>query len=59
MLLREAGPGRLVWGSDWPFAAFESRVDYAQTLADLQRWVPDAAARRRIGCETPLKLYFA
>ena len=59
VLLREAGPQRLLWGSDWPFAAFESSVDYAQTLADLARWVPDAAARRRIGCETPLKLYFA
>lgn len=59
LLLREAGPERLVWGSDWPFAAFEHSVDYAQTLADLTRWVPDAAARRRIGCETPLKLYFA
>lgn len=59
VLLREAGPERLLWGSDWPFAAFESSVDYAQTLADFERWVPDAQARRRIGCETPLKLYFA
>ncbi|MGB3067777.1 MAG: amidohydrolase family protein [Ottowia sp.] len=57
-LLRHAGPERLVWGSDWPFAAFESSMDYGQAIGSLARLVPDAAARRRIGCETPLQLYF-
>lgn len=57
-LLRCAGPERLMWGSDWPFAAFEATVDYAQTLADFTRWVPDAGTRRRIGSETPLAFYF-
>lgn len=58
VLLREAGPERLVWGSDWPFAAFESEIDYAQTLREFARLVPDAAARRRIGGDTPMNLFF-
>lgn len=58
-LLRHAGPERLLWGSDWPFAAFETTMDYGQAVASLHRLVPDPAARRRIGCETPLKLYFS
>ena len=58
-LLKVAGGDRLVWGSDWPFAAFESRVTYAQTVASLAEWVPDAAVRRKIAGETALRLYFA
>jgi predicted TIM-barrel fold metal-dependent hydrolase len=58
-LLRSAGPERLFWGSDWPFAAFESKVSYADTIADLAEWVPDPVARGRIGCETALKFYFS
>lgn len=58
-LLRHAGPERLLWGSDWPFAAFESSIDYRQTLDTLRQLVPDPATRRRITCETPLKLFFA
>jgi predicted TIM-barrel fold metal-dependent hydrolase len=57
-LLRVAGGERLVWGSDWPFAAHEDTVTYAGTIAALRDWVPDAAVRRRIGGETPLRLYF-
>ncbi len=57
-LLRVSGGERLMWGSDWPFAAFEDSVTYAQTIADLHDWVPDAATRRLIGAETPMRLYF-
>jgi predicted TIM-barrel fold metal-dependent hydrolase len=57
-LLRHAGPQRLLWGSDWPFTAFESTVSYAQTLDMLAAVVPDRAARLRIGGETPLNLFF-
>jgi predicted TIM-barrel fold metal-dependent hydrolase len=57
-LLCCAGPERLMWGSDWPFAAFESSVDYGQTLGAFADWIPDAAARRRIGGATPLAFYF-
>ncbi len=57
-LLEVAGPERLLWGSDAPFASFEGKVTYQQTLDDLAAWVPDPAQRRIIGAETPLKLYF-
>jgi predicted TIM-barrel fold metal-dependent hydrolase len=58
-LLEVAGPERLVWGSDAPFASFEGKVTYQQTLDDLKLWVPDPEQRRIIGSVTPLKLYFS
>ena len=58
-LVRVAGPDRLFWASDWPFAAYESTVTYADTLAAFKTWVPDARLRHRIGTETPLRFYFA
>lgn len=57
-LLRTAGPERLFWGSDWPFAAFEDQVTYADTVRDFFDWIPDPAARRKIGGETAFKFYF-
>ncbi|MEJ8572998.1 amidohydrolase family protein [Microbaculum marinum] len=57
-LLRVAGPERLMWGSDWPFADFEGRVTYGDVLADLKHLVPDLAVRRKITGETPLRFYF-
>ncbi|UHL64663.1 amidohydrolase family protein [Paralcaligenes sp. KSB-10] len=58
-LLKSAGPERLLWGSDWPFAAFENRVSYADTISAFTRWIPDKHARRKIAGETALKLYFS
>lgn len=58
-LLDVAGPERLVWGSDAPFASFEGTVTYQQTLDDFKLWVPDPAQRRIIGGDTALKLYFS
>ncbi len=57
-LLEVAGPERLLWGSDAPFASFEGKVTYQETLDDLVAWAPDKKARRIIGDETPMKLYF-
>jgi len=57
-LLRVSGGERLLWGSDWPFAAFEDSTTYGQTIADLHHWVPDAATRRLIAGDTPMRLYF-
>jgi predicted TIM-barrel fold metal-dependent hydrolase len=56
-LLREAGPERLVWGSDCPFVGHES-ITYADSLRWFEEWVPSAAARRRM-TDTALRLYFA
>jgi len=58
-LIRAGGGERLVWASDWPFAAFEDRVTYADARATLEDWVPDERTRQRIAGETPLRLYFA
>lgn len=58
-LLKTAGPERLFWGSDWPFAAYEDQVTYADTVRDFFDWIPDPAARRKIGGETAFKFYFA
>ncbi|MBX9702365.1 MAG: amidohydrolase family protein [Acetobacteraceae bacterium] len=57
-LVAVGGGDRLVWGSDWPFASFEDRVTYADTIGALEDWVPDAAMRRRITADTPMRLYF-
>lgn len=57
-LLRVSGGERLMWASDWPFAAFEDKVSYGQTISDLHDWVPDAATRRLITGDTPMRLYF-
>jgi predicted TIM-barrel fold metal-dependent hydrolase len=58
-LLKSAGPDRLFWGSDWPFASFESQMTYQNAIDDLVSWIPDPAVRRKIGGETALKFYFS
>ena len=57
-LLKEAGPERLMWGSDWPFAAFENSVTYESALNDYYRVVPDVQVRRAID-QTALTFYFS
>jgi predicted TIM-barrel fold metal-dependent hydrolase len=47
-----------LWGSDWPFAAFEESMRYEYAIESFKQWVPDANMRRIIGGETPLTLYF-
>jgi predicted TIM-barrel fold metal-dependent hydrolase len=56
-LLANAGPERLVWGSDCPFVGYERAVSFSETLADLLDWAPDAHTRRKMS-DTALKLYF-
>jgi len=51
------GVERLLWGSDWPNTQFESSVDYAQTIALLESWLPDAADRHTVLQETPAALF--
>lgn len=57
-LLQEAGPERLLWGSDAPFVGHESSLSYADTIASFAEWVPSARARRRM-TDTALQLYFS
>jgi predicted TIM-barrel fold metal-dependent hydrolase len=58
-LVKEAGPDRLVWASDCPFVGEEKNVNYQQTIDWLTACVPDPAIRRKIVCDTPLRLYFS
>ncbi len=37
-LLQEAGPERLLWGSDAPFVGHENSLTYADTLASFAAW---------------------
>ncbi|KQP49676.1 amidohydrolase [Pseudorhodoferax sp. Leaf274] len=56
-LLQAFGPGRLLWGSDWPHTQHRERVDYRRAHAALADWVPDAAMRQRILADTPAELF--
>ena len=56
-LLQAFGPGRLLWGSDWPHTQHRESIDYAATHAALADWVPDAGARQTILAETPAELF--
>ena len=57
-LLRNAGPERLVWGSDCPFVGHEAAIRYQDTLDELAIWAPDARTRRKLS-DTALRLYFS
>lgn len=57
-LLAEAGPARMLWGSDAPFVNHEATTEYAATLALYERLVPDAATRQAIDA-TALELFFS
>lgn len=56
-LVRQAGPERLLWGSDAPFVGYEGRMTYARALEQFARWVPDPAHRAAMS-RTALRLYF-
>jgi predicted TIM-barrel fold metal-dependent hydrolase len=49
----------LLWGGDWPLAAFEDSMRYEYAIASFRQWVPDANMRRIISGETAFRLYFA
>jgi predicted TIM-barrel fold metal-dependent hydrolase len=57
-LIASAGPDRLLWGSDWPFAAFEDTVTYASVIEAYHRNVPDPQIRQAID-RTALSFYFS
>lgn len=42
------GPGRLVWGSDWPHTQFERSARTGAALAALETWLPNATLRTRV-----------
>jgi len=56
-LLKAAGPERLMWGSDAPFVAYETRITYQDEVRQFLRWIPDPQVRSAIS-QTALKFYF-
>jgi predicted TIM-barrel fold metal-dependent hydrolase len=52
-LLDAFTPDGCMWASDWPFLRAPERIDYGPLLHLLERFVPDAADRRRVLYETP------
>jgi predicted TIM-barrel fold metal-dependent hydrolase len=48
---------RRIWGSDWPFVACDAAPAYGQTLALLERWLPDETERRRALADNPARLF--
>lgn len=55
-LLKEAGPERLLFGSDWPFVGHETTVTYRDTVDWFEEAIPDATTREDIG-RTAARLY--
>lgn len=56
-LLAVAGPGRIVWGSDWPHTQFEGGQSYHETLDWLADWVAQGADREAILRDNPQRLF--
>jgi predicted TIM-barrel fold metal-dependent hydrolase len=53
-----ARPDRCVWGSNWPHPVWNGFMPNDGDLVDLLcEWVPDAAVRRRILVDNPVRLY--
>ncbi len=48
LYMREAGPDRLLWGSDWPWVGHESGYSLRTAIEDFHQWVPDPKDRARI-----------
>jgi len=56
-LVRECGPDRLLWGSDWPWTQNAAGKTYSLTLDWLKDWVPDECMRQTILGRTPAELF--
>ena len=56
--LIDAGPDRVLWGSDWPHVVFDGFMPNDADLLDLLAlWAPDAELRRKILVDNPAQLY--
>ncbi len=56
-LLREAGPERLIWGSDWPFPDVRPRPSYGDALAPASWWLASESEREAVLWRTPARLF--
>ena len=56
-LLREFGPERLLWGSDWPHTGFEQVASARQARRALDDWIPSKVDRQAVLVGTPGRLF--
>ena len=56
-LLKAFGVQGCIWGSDWPFINVPRRPTYADVLAPLSRWLPDAGDRAYVLSHNPRRLF--
>ena len=56
-LVEAFGVERCIWGSDWPFVNVPQRPLYADVLAPLTRWFPDAGNRESVLTRNPQRLF--
>ena len=56
-LLTAFGKEGCIWGSDWPFLGIDEEIRYADCLAALARWLPDAANRDRVLRDNPARMF--
>jgi predicted TIM-barrel fold metal-dependent hydrolase len=56
-ILKAFTPANCIWGSDWPFLNTDPKPAYGETLACLNRWLPDENQRRRVLWDTPARLF--
>ena len=56
-LLAAFGKERCIWGSDWPFLGVGGGIFYGESLAALDRWLPDAEDRDRVLRGNPARLF--
>ena len=56
-VLAAFGVGGCIWGSDWPFINVPRRPVYADLMAPLARWLPDAEDRQRVLARNPQRLF--
>lgn len=57
-VLLDAGPDRLLWGSDWPYVAMGERApDAGRLLGLFARWAADDHLIRRVLVDNPERLF--
>ncbi len=57
--LYSANPERVLWGTDWPHAAYPEEVpDDGVLIDDLRAWLPDEKSVEQVLVKNPATLYF-
>jgi predicted TIM-barrel fold metal-dependent hydrolase len=55
--LIEAGPERILWGSDWPHVTTKVMPNDGDLCDLLSDWIPDPGLREQVLVKNPARLY--